>query len=475
MRTLFFCFCLTLGLATFSQNVSIRGKIKNPVSRFLELQLYPFAHQGIQEQLVLNESNEFEFKTTLTDVAYFKLIFNAGASNADEGRLKWCIVEPGDDIFMEFDALNFWQTVHYLGNAAPKFNYHKRDYIETKEKLQWETTAKAKLSKSKDAFFRYLVDIEKQKFAILHSYKEQVSTAFFTMAQADIKSDIFGPVVRALYQEAQAKKIETTDALIPQAYRAHFTEVSPSQNSFSLKAQSYGHHLLYLFMLKYPTANIPYGETEAYFEVNQSKFTPAFVEMLTADFLLQEIGYKGASDEVIKRVKRFEHKYPSSVFLKEINQRLIEKETFAIGKPALPFSLRDTAGRTVQLADFKGKVVYLDFWASWCGPCIAEMTPAKKIKNHFKDQADLVFLYISLDKKESDWRKAIAKYQIGGTHLRDDITAKEIAANTYDAGCIPSSFIIGRDNTFHAIQPPAPSKNDGKDLIKILEETLNKK
>ena len=53
-------------------------------------------------------------------------------------------------------------------------------------------------------------------------------------------------------------------------------------------------------MLKYPTANIPYGETEAYFEVNQSKFTPAFVEMLTADFLLQEIGYKGASEEVMK-------------------------------------------------------------------------------------------------------------------------------------------------------------------------------
>lgn len=76
MRTLFFYFCLTLSLATFSQNVSIRGKIKNPVSRFLELQLYPFAQQGIQKQLVLNESNEFKFNTTLTDVAYFKLIFN---------------------------------------------------------------------------------------------------------------------------------------------------------------------------------------------------------------------------------------------------------------------------------------------------------------------------------------------------------------------------------------------------------------
>lgn len=475
MRTFLFSFFLAISLATFSQNVSIRGKIKNPVSRFLELQLYPFAQQGIQKQLVLNESNEFEFTTTLTDVAYFKLIFNTGASNDDEGRLSWCIIEPNDAIFMEFDALDFWQTVRYSGSAAPKFNYHKEDYIETTKKLQWETTAKARLAKSKEAFFRYLLEIEKQKLKILDSYKEQVSTAFFTMAQAGIKSDIFGPVVRALYQEAQAKKIETTDALIPKAYRAHFTEVSPSQDNFSLKASNYGHHLLYLFMLKYPTANIPYGETEAYFEVNQAKFTPAFVEMLTADFLLQEIGYKGMNDEINKKVKSFENRHPNSVFLTEINQRLIEKEIFAIGKPALSFSLRDTAGRMVQLADFKGKVIYLDFWASWCGPCIAEMTPAKKIKKYFKDQPDLVFLYISLDKKESDWRKAIAKHQIEGTHLRDDITAEESVANTYDAGAIPSSFVIGRDHTFHAIQPPAPSKNDGKDLIKILEEALHKK
>lgn len=224
--------------------------------------------------------------------------------------------------------------------------------------------------------------------------------------------------------------------------------------------------------LAYPDKKYDIEHVDDYFQAHKSLFHPAFVEVLSAEHLKEEIRYKGFNDEAVNKVKNFEKDYPNSRFVNLLKDELTQKQTFAIGKPALPFSLRDTAGRTVQLADFKGKVVYLDFWASWCGPCIAEMTPAKKIKNHFKDQADLVFLYISLDKKESDWRKAITKYQIVGTHMRDDVTSKESVSNTYDSGCIPSSFIIGRDQTFHAIQPSAPSKNEGKDLIKILEEAL---
>ena len=144
------------------------------------------------------------------------------------------------------------------------------------------------------------------------------------------------------------------------------------------------------------------------------------------------------------------------------------------GKPAKPFTLRDTTGKEVQLADFKGKVIHLDFWASWCGPCIAEMKPSKKIKAHFKDQKDVVFLYVSVDDKEADWRKAIAKNDINGTHLWANKAWEDPVARAYDISGIPSYFVIDRLGNFHTLQPPRPSQNEGQDLIKVLEEALAK-
>ncbi len=470
MRTLFFCFCLTLGLATFSQNVSIRGKIKNPVSRNISIYIYPFAEKSQSSEVLLDENDEFEVTTTLNDIAYLYCDFD---KNKEENLI--FILEPNDSILMNFEARDFWKTASFKGNAASKFEYYKEDYIKTFIQSDWKNITSKKLGSSA-LFFEKLMEVEGLKMRVLDKYKSKTSSTFYTLCQADIKSTINRKILPDIYQRAQKLKIPLDAKLIPALYRQRVIEINPPQNETTAKSEQYPNNVLYMTALTYPDKKYDIEHVDDYFQAHKSRFHPAFVEVLSAEHLKEEIGYKGVNAEVVSKVKKFESDYPNSRFLPLIKEKLINKEeTFAIGKPALPFSLRDTAGRTVQLADFKGKVVYLDFWASWCGPCIAEMTPAKKIKNHFKDQADLVFLYISLDKKESDWRKAIAKYQIGGTHLRDDITAKESAANTYDAGCIPSSFIIGRDNTFHAIQPPAPSKNDGKDLIKILEETLNKK
>lgn len=54
--------------------------------------------------------------------------------------------------------------------------------------------------------------------------------------------------------------------------------------------------------------------------------------------------------------------------------------------PAAAFSLEDTTGKTVSLSDFKGKVVLIDFWATWCAPCLAEIPDLMKLHERFKDQ-----------------------------------------------------------------------------------------
>ena len=83
------------------------------------------------------------------------------------------------------------------------------------------------------------------------------------------------------------------------------------------------------------------------------------------------------------------------------------------GQPAPDFALHDLDGQSVSLSQFEGKVVLLDFWASWCGPCIGDLPNLRKIKAQVAAQP-VVFLNISLDANEAAWKQAIAKHEIKG-------------------------------------------------------------
>lgn len=137
-----------------------------------------------------------------------------------------------------------------------------------------------------------------------------------------------------------------------------------------------------------------------------------------------------------------------------VNQMHQYLMAFGKGDVAVDFTAVNLNGEKISLSSLKGKVIYVDLWATWCGPCMQEMPSFEKLKAKYAGNPNVVFVSLSIDENESLWKTSVAQRKADGEQWL--INRSKLQA--YNIVGIPRSLLINKDFKMVNMSAPLPSE-----------------
>ena len=132
------------------------------------------------------------------------------------------------------------------------------------------------------------------------------------------------------------------------------------------------------------------------------------------------------------------------------------------GDMSIDFSYPNISSEMISLSSLRGRLVYIDVWATWCGPCIAEIPSLERLQKDYENK-DIVFLSVSVDTDKEAWEKMLAEDQLGGVQLWADGWSQ--ITKSYAIFGIPRFMLVDKSGKLIAVDAPRPSSNEIRSMI----------
>jgi len=427
--------------------------ITDPNQAFFRLKSY-----GIYKELFLDDNGDLT--DTLKNVSESYFMFS------DKRHGAGFYVKPGAHIKVKLDTKDFLKTIRYTDDLANE-NTYLRDYFVLNRDLGRVNAIQHLAFLDEKAFKRTLDSIRDIRLALLENYDKAhpLNPHFKYLEQNRIKYE-------------WANRMETYEAYRQFALQDSTYHVSPDFYDFRKQVDKSNLNLIiipsYHYYLENYYQKIANQKAEkehkdvyvAYLDVvNDSVKNPKIKERLIYSYTLQNLKKTDAVNDFYLKFKTFSK---DSLHKEKIKAVFTEMNRLKPGQPAPDFELVNDKGQKVKLSDFKGNYVYIDVWATWCRPCMAEMPYLEKLKEKYKN-AKIVFIGVNMNDFKTDWLNYLKKFKPKGVQLYAGDTPN--FADLYQVSSVPKSILINPAGRISTANAPRPSETE---LIELLFDRIQK-
>ncbi|UII25627.1 TlpA family protein disulfide reductase [Fulvivirga maritima] len=394
----------------------------------------------------------------------FELPLEKGKEIAIESNFDFnkFFIEPGDSIYFETDK-DYRTPIQNIAGIGS-------------EKLEMQTLLKNQLSflELKEIDSADILPEYKKRLEIyqqtLDSAKSKYSDAFYTYLKANFLHEnhyfqsMFSGYMKALmhidFPKDSIAEQKSTEELLAYA--------SKGEGNFS-----FSHQVMYLIMKKaYETNKEDVTKQIAYYKqaIDSLDLAPHFEQVMLGKGYLYFLE-RGNVSELETPLDNYYTTYPKSDYNETLKEEYNGWLAIADGQPAPNLEGTTQDDQVFHLADLNGKVVYIDIWATWCAPCREEIPYSQDIKEHYKDNDDIAFLYVSVDQSKKSWLDYLKSHpDFKGIHINDPGNFQSNIAEAFKVSGIPRYIIIDKEGKIFATDAKRPSSGDN--LIEQLDAAL---
>ena len=463
-----FIFCLSTMTIWAQVNALVLGTISNAkLIKEIDIQVN---HRYIDDNITtytssISEEGKFGFAVEISEPQFITILY---ARN-----MQMIYLEPNDTLIINCDANNFQYSFRFEGKSKDNnqvfAQYLKANpivldpfqLIQYKKGTYWYAVAPKmdELMRTKTpADFDKTIRIQKEKsLQALDFYHQnhprKLSDSFRDFLATDI-------IYRWAYNKLLYGHVYKNKYGIDEKY-FEFLDELPIQN------KNISNFWYREFLKAYMNFKCLEEDKNTQEYAGQYELATKILSDRTLAFFRSEIIAKAFSKKKIEEIIPKYVEFLRSSSIPDFDHKVVtaydKAIKYAVGTVAPNFSLTDNNSHQISLDQFKGKVVYLNFWASWCRPCLNKMSNTNTIYDELSNK-DVVFLNISLDKDEASWKKAIEQWGFKGIHLLANSNPAANVVKLYDVTALPKYFIINKLGSF-AQKPDKPDLEKLKTVL----------
>jgi len=399
--------------------------------------------------------HDFEVKIPISENGTFTdtlQIEKNGFYNLYIGRERTAIyLEKGENLSVKVDAKEFDESLSYEGDGAPENNYLAAKYL-----LSEQNGDMKKLYSLPEAEFKASLDKQHQSYDSLLTAQQINDEAFMALERNELiynRASLIEnyPVYHGYYSGNEDFQISSN--FFDDLQKISYSDTTSFRSSLTYR-QMVNAHLARV--ISEESKNEDYNKTLAYLKKVNETYPDGYAK---DNLMFNYLQYGLTPDESIEEAFTiYKNSNPNPKNLAVITKNYNVLKNLTAGNPSPVFNYENNKGGTTSLEDLKGKYVYVDVWATWCGPCIKEIPSLKEVEEDYKNK-NIQFVSISIDeqKDHEKWKTMISEKELGGIQLFADANWKSQFAQEYNINSIPRFIIIGPQGNIVSADAPRPS------------------